>query len=197
MKILTKEEEEEHYRATVKGGIKGAVIGLGASLGASLVAQRYSRFYQHLTLPLKAFLVSSGTTAACIISAERAGLNYDRRRYGLYQPVKVPHQQLPTTRVVKDFISENRYSIVCGSWALCMAGSLAYTYRNKYLTFAQKVVQARMYAQALTIVMVLATAGLSMSSNQPKITVGSDQWKEIVAAEERKLNKIQEIKDHK
>ncbi|KAF0483166.1 mitochondrial hypoxia responsive domain containing protein [Gigaspora margarita] len=196
MKILTKEEEEEHYRATVKGGIKGAIIGLGVSLGVSLVAQRYSRFYQHLTLPIKAFLVSSGATAACITSAERAGLNYERRRYGFYQPVKEPHQQLPTTRVVKDFISENRYSIVCGSWALSMAGSLAYTYRNKYLTFAQKVVQARMYAQALTIVMVLATAGLSMSSNQPKITVGSDQWKEIVAAEERKMNKIQEIKDH-
>ncbi|CAG8768878.1 30314_t:CDS:2, partial [Gigaspora margarita] len=175
MKILTKEEEEEHYRATVKGGIKGAIIGLGVSLGVSLVAQRYSRFYQHLTLPIKAFLVSSGATAACITSAERAGLNYERRRYGFYQPVKEPHQQLPTTRVVKDFISENRYSIVCGSWAL---------------------IQARMYAQALTIVMVLATAGLSMSSNQPKITVGSDQWKEIVAAEERKMNKIQEIKDH-
>ncbi|CAG8631410.1 21229_t:CDS:2 [Dentiscutata erythropus] len=187
MKVLTKEEEEEHYRATVKGGLKGAVIGLGVSLGLSLVAQRYSPFYQKLTLPLKAFLVSY----------ERASLNYERKKYGYYQPVKELHQKLPTTQVVKDFISENRYGIVCGSWALCMAGSLAYTYRNKYLTFPQKLVQARMYAQALTIIMVLATAGLSMSPKQPKIPVGSDLWREMVDAEEIKMKHIQEIKDHK
>ena len=28
MKILTKEEEEAHYNATLKGGIKGGLIGL-------------------------------------------------------------------------------------------------------------------------------------------------------------------------
>ncbi|CAG8597681.1 11144_t:CDS:1, partial [Scutellospora calospora] len=61
-----------------------------------------------------------------------------------------------------------------------------------YLTLAQKVVQARMYAQALTIIMVLMTAGLSMSPKQPKkIPAGSDYWKEMVEAEERKMNKVQ------
>ncbi|CAG8581501.1 21956_t:CDS:2, partial [Racocetra persica] len=179
-----------HYHATVNGALKGAVLGLGVSLGVSLVAQRYSHFYQKLTLPLKAFLVSSGTSAVCIIGAERAGLNYERKRYGHYQPAKKLHQTDSTVQVAKEFISENRYSIVCGSWALCMAGSLTYTYRNKYLSFAQKVVHARMYAQALTILMVLATAGLSISSKEPKAIEGSDKWKEMVAAEERKMNKV-------
>jgi len=29
MKILTKEEEEAHYNATLRGGISGGLIGLG------------------------------------------------------------------------------------------------------------------------------------------------------------------------
>ncbi|CAG8664688.1 6416_t:CDS:2, partial [Scutellospora calospora] len=111
MKILTKEEEDEHNRVTLKGGLKGVMVGLGVSLGFSLVAQRYSHFYQKLTLPLKAFLVSSGATAACIISAERAGLNYEKKKYGYYQPIKDSHPTLSTTQIIKEFISENRYSI--------------------------------------------------------------------------------------
>ncbi|CAG8589938.1 14125_t:CDS:2 [Acaulospora morrowiae] len=191
MKILTQEEEEEHYNATIKGGIKGGAIGLGVALGLSFVAQRYSHFYRNLTLPLKTFLVTSGATATCIISAERAGLEYERQRYGYYKPVKHHAPGQSTTHAIKDYIAENRYSLVCGSWALSMAGSIAYISRNKYLTLSQKVVQARMMAQALTIVLILATAGVSMTDKrEQKAPPGSDQWKEIVAAEERKMNKV-------
>ncbi|CAG8451628.1 13190_t:CDS:2 [Acaulospora colombiana] len=185
MKILTQEEEE------VKGGLKGGAVGLCVSLGLSFVAQRYSQFYRNLTLPLKAFLVTSGATAACIISAERAGLNYERQKYGYYKPVIHHDPGRSALTVAKDFVSENRYSVVCGSWALAMVGSIAYTSRNKYLTVSQKVVQARMMAQALTIALILATAGLSMGDKRErKIPAGSYQWKEMVAAEERKMNKV-------
>jgi hypothetical protein len=48
------------------------------------------------------------------------------------------------------------------SWAASMAGALGYSFSNKYLTTQQKVVQARMYAQAVTIAVLMASAGLSV-----------------------------------
>ncbi|CAG8507104.1 1184_t:CDS:2 [Diversispora eburnea] len=182
MKVLTKQEEDEHYQATIKGGIKGGAIGLGVTLGLAVVANRYSRFFQGLTLPVKAFLVSS---------AEQAGLKYEREKYGHYEAPKHHDPQRSYTKAAKDFISDNRYSILCGSWVLSMAGSIAYTSKNRYLTLSQKVVQARMIAQALTLVMVLASAGVSMTDKrEAKLPAGSDQWKEMVAAEEKKMNQV-------
>jgi hypothetical protein len=192
MKILTEQEKQEHYKATIKGGIKGAEIGLGVTLVLTLVAQRYSPTFRKLTLPIKAFLVSSGTSAASIILAERAGLEYARKKHGYYEPVKqISSQDKTPLQKTKDFISENRYSIATSAWALSIAGSLAYSYNNKYLSLSQKVVQARMYAQALTIVLIAAAASISVTDKRkPRAPEGQDHWKDMVAAEERKINEI-------
>lgn len=49
-----------------------------------------------------------------------------------------------------------------------MVGALGYSFSNKYLTTQQKLVQARMYAQAVTIAVLMASAGIS-------IYVGDDE----------------------
>ena len=78
MKILTKEEEQEHYKyyildhglnaradlksVTLKGGILGGTIGLAiGGLGIYGAGIRYPAFRQ-LTLPLRAFLITSAGT---------------------------------------------------------------------------------------------------------------------------------------
>lgn len=43
-----------------------------------------------------------------------------------------------------------------------MVGALGYSFSNKYLTTQQKVVQARMYAQAVTIAVLMASATVSI-----------------------------------
>ena len=79
MKLITKEEEEAHYRcvallhisdvadgnsATLEGGCLGGLAGLGlGALGIAGASRRYSHI-RHLTLPLKAFLVTSSGTFA-------------------------------------------------------------------------------------------------------------------------------------
>lgn len=192
MKILSEQEKQEHYNATVKGGIKGAAIGLGLTLGLSLIAQRYFPTFRNSTIQLKAFLVSSGTTAGCIILAEQAGLNYEKKRYGHYELERpIPLKDETSLQKSRNFVSENRYSVLSSAWALSIIGSLAYTHKNRYLSLSQKVVQARMYAQALTIVLILAGAGISMTDKRkPSGPVGDDHWKDLVDAEERKINKI-------
>ena len=89
MKILTKEEEQAHYKCapikltifsevaadryseTLKGGALGGTIGLVLGVGGVFAAgARYPAFRQ-LTLPLRAFLCTSGATfgGTCIFSA--------------------------------------------------------------------------------------------------------------------------------
>lgn len=60
-------------------------------------------------------------------------------------------------------------SLILGfSWVASMVGALGYTFSSKYLTTQQKVVQARMYAQAATIAVLLASAGLSIYSGEDR-----------------------------
>ena len=48
-----------------------------------------------------------------------------------------------------------------------------------------------MYAQALTIVLILAAASLSVTDERkPRTPAGQDYWKDMVAAEEKKMNEI-------
>lgn len=62
MKIITKEEEREHYNATVRGGIGGGLAGLAlGGLGVALASRRYPAF-RSLSIPFRGFLITSTGT---------------------------------------------------------------------------------------------------------------------------------------
>lgn len=76
---------------------------------------------------------------------------------------KSPHEgTLSTKDRTLRFLNDNRWSIIAGSWAVTMVGALSYSFSNRYLTTQQKLVQARMYAQAITVAVLMASAGLSI-----------------------------------
>ena len=76
---------------------------------------------------------------------------------------------------LKELGRENRYGIIGGSWVLSMAVSLALVSRNRYLTGPQKLVQARVYAQGLTLAVFLATAGLEFQDANNK----QGRWEKV------------------
>jgi len=80
MKILTKEEEQQHWNATVQGGLFGGTMGvMGGAAGVILAQRRYPAF-RGLTVPFRAFLAVSAGTFAAIISADRASRSYEDDR---------------------------------------------------------------------------------------------------------------------
>ncbi|KAL9104885.1 MAG: hypothetical protein Q9163_000202 [Psora crenata] len=115
---------------------------------------------------------------------------------------------------------ENRYSIVGGSWVLSMALALGLTGRNPYLSTQQKLVQARVYAQGLTIAVLIASAAFEIGDRgkgegrwetvkvldpddpthqhmiEKKVHheryAGEDQWQDMVEAEENKIKAREE-----
>ena len=62
--LYREQEQKDHYNATLTGGILGGVGGLAiGGLGVYAASVRYPAFRQ-LTLPLRAFLITSSGTFA-------------------------------------------------------------------------------------------------------------------------------------
>ncbi|KAE8451152.1 hypothetical protein EG329_004824 [Mollisiaceae sp. DMI_Dod_QoI] len=222
MKILTKEEEAAHYNATVKGGLTGGLLGL--AVGGAAVYGAHLRFatFRHLTLPMKTFLVTSSGTFLSIIAADRASrkFEFDRDPQRQYRDratfdLEAVKENESAFQRFKDWGRENRYPIVTASWVASMGIALGLVGRNPYLTKAQKLVQARVYAQGLTLAILIATAAFEVGDaskgkgrwetvkiidpDDPEhkhliekrihheAYEGEDLWRDMVAAEERKM----------
>lgn len=182
MKILTKEEERAHYNATVKGGAIGGAVGLG--LGLAVVYAANARFHtiRNLTLPMKTFLVTSSATFASIIAADRASRNYENARDPSRQykdrastDAEAVRAQESTAQRLKDWGRENRYPIVTASWIASIGIAFAAVNRNPYLSKSQKLVQARVYAQGLTLAVLMATAAFEVGDANK----GRGRWETV------------------
>lgn len=174
MKILTKEQEQEHYNATLQGGILGTAAGLGVGLAGVGLGSRRFRFMRELTLPLKAFLVTSAGTFAGIVSADHYSRAFEAQRNPKqreYDERRARDREAEVasktfTQRAMEFGKKERYKIVVGSWVASMFAAFAIVNRNKYLTGQQKLVQARVYAQFLTLGVLVASAAFEISDSR-------------------------------
>lgn len=223
MKVLTKEEEDAHYHATVKGGTIGGVIGTAiGAVGVMAASRRYAGF-RALTVPFRAFLVASSGSFVAVIAADRASAAYDiehtpekmaqikrnREREELMDSNKTALQR------AKEWAGENRYPMLFGFWIASMAGSWILVQRSP-MSGSQKLVQARMYAQGLTLTALLTSFAIEgnditkgkgrwetirvIDPTDPEHKriiekkihheryAGEDQWREMIEAEEQRIN---------
>ena len=174
MKILTKQQEQEHYYATLRGGTIGGVAGLAlGGLGVVAASNRY-HFFRNLTLPLKAFLITSSGTFAGIVAADHSSRAFEQERNPIDREFKERERQNREAEVAgktftqraMDWGKKERYKIVGVSWIASMATAFSLVNRNKYLTGAQKLVQARVYAQFLTLGVLVASAAFEISDSR-------------------------------
>lgn len=136
--------------------------------------QSPSLFFAHAILNTNAF--------AAVIAADRASARYDlmhnpeklreaeraKERATLYEQHKSPMQR------AKDWAEENRYPIIFGFWVLSLGGSFLLVKRQP-LSASQKLVQARMYAQGLTLGVLLASFAFEAND----ATKGKGRWETI------------------
>ncbi|KAK6860200.1 hypothetical protein PG990_012500 [Apiospora arundinis] len=222
MKVVSQEEEAAHYNSVLKGGSIGGGLGLGLGLlGVIGASKRYPAF-RGLTLPFRSFLVTSTATFGAMVNAERYSIEFQKHNNPMNFYVdeatkanQIADQQKTTAERLNDWGRENRYSIVFFSWLASMGLAGAMVGRNKYLSTSQKLVQARVYAQGLTLAVLIATAAFETADarsgqgrwetvkildpddpEHKKIIEkrvhkeeyeGQDLWMDMVAAEERRL----------
>jgi len=196
MKFATPEELAEHQKATIRGAIEGVLGGLAISLPASYYFQRTSQYYRALPPHLKALGVVLIVGPTFAIQAERRGVEYDKSTWTGAGALELEREErvaqsrwnsLGSQEKLKDWAIRNQYKIILGSWAASMAVAGAIVFRNKYQTVPQKIVQARMWAQGLTIG-ILIGAGVLTHSQRAEAAAHPQQvdhsWANIIEEEE-------------
>lgn len=188
MKILTADEIEAHSHHTLVGGAKGCLAGLIVSgMIFKLVPRRYPRLDpKRLTYSIRTALFITPPTFLTAISAELASNEFDEAMYGSGAESRDALEEyrrwkeLSLTQKLREGVSNNRYQIIMGAWAASMWGSWHFVNRDKIMTTAQKAVQARMYAQFLTVGLLLASVGLSVYERKhnpdPEQTREDKRW---------------------
>jgi hypothetical protein len=226
MKVMSPEEEKAHYNQVLKGGFIGGTAGLAAGIGGVMIASRRYPAFRHLTLPFRAFLITSTGTFGAIINADRFSMAFQKAKdpKANYQDASQRAQQIvreneSAYKRFMDWGRENRYSIVFASWVASMGIAMALVSRAPMST-SQKVVQARVYAQGLTLAVLIVSAAFEVNDvkkgegrwetvmvldpNDPEHKhliekkvhkeeyEGQDLWMDMVEAEEKRLKAKQE-----
>jgi hypothetical protein len=208
------------FSAVVRGGTVGGILGLaGGFAGVAFASRRYHTI-RSLTLPMKAFLVTSTGTFFGIISADHASRSYEAARNQDLQWLENREERLRREELAQmsfkdrvfSWAREEKYKIIGVTWIASIVGSFVLVGRNPYLTGQQKIVQARVYAQGLTLAVMCASAAFEIhdqrkgqgileaakkgrgaskeaAQQQPhhERYEGEDLWKDMVAAEEQKM----------
>ena len=182
MKLITPEEEKAHYNAVITGGAIGGAVGLGVGWAGAIWASRRYAAFRSLTLPFKVFLVSGAGTFGAIIEADRWSMDFQKKRDpdASYRSedqklLEQARASLSADQQLLMLARENRYTIVGLTWLMGMVTSLSMVGRSKYLSAAQKVVQARVYAQGMTLAVLVATAALELSDAKS----GRGRWETV------------------
>jgi len=208
MKIATKEEQDAQMRATIIGGAKGFAGGLGVALPASYLLNRRVPYYRALPPSLKAFGVILIAVPSFVINAEHAGLKYEKEHWTDAGKEEMDTQQareqhrwesLSLTQKIRDTAARHEYGFIGTAWAATMVGAFGWIMRDPYQTLPQKIVQARMWAQGLTIGILIAAGALTHAKRAKEVDeyghrhIEPDHsWRDIVAQEERHTKEQQQ-----
>ncbi|PCH41528.1 hypothetical protein WOLCODRAFT_137446 [Wolfiporia cocos MD-104 SS10] len=201
MKVVSKEEQAAQMRATIQGGATGLASGLAVALPTSYVLNKRWGYYRALPPSLKAFGVILVAVPAFVISAEHAGLRYEKEHWTDIGKHELDAQQaraqarweaMSLGQKARDVAARHEYGIIGGAWAASMLGAFGWIMRDPYQTLPQKIVQARMWAQGLTIGVLIAAGALTHARRAREVDelghrhVEPDHsWRDIVAQEER------------
>ncbi|TFY72983.1 hypothetical protein EVG20_g11 [Dentipellis fragilis] len=202
MKVNVSQEELEGLdRASLRGAIEGIVGGLAISVPASYYLHRNWGAYRRLPLSLKALGVVLIVGPTFAIQTERRGLEYDEAHHwhgasknflDMEKEKEESHwETLSTSDKVRKWATDNQYKVILGSWAISMAIAAGIIMRDKHQSTSQKVVQARMWAQGLTIGVLVGAGVLTHSQREEaaKHPHVDHSWRQLLEAEAREEQK--------
>ncbi|KAK9319544.1 hypothetical protein V1517DRAFT_332121 [Lipomyces orientalis] len=162
-------EQRAAYEDRMKyiGFFKGATLGASVGLGFNYLAKmRFPVVYKSVTFRVAAFMIPF--IGLSRVGADRELSHAIYRERGVYQRAQEEEAQfskLSAGDKIKDFAFKNRLSLIFGAWIASLGASGYMVSRDKLMTRSQKIVQARMYAQGLTLLLVIATAIATMTNN--------------------------------
>ncbi|KAK9468330.1 hypothetical protein V1512DRAFT_259243 [Lipomyces arxii] len=155
-------EQRKEYETSRKyvGFGKGALAGVAVGLGLNLLARsRFPVVYQ--STAFKAAIVTIPVAGLSRVGADHELSHAIYRERGVYEKMQeseIDYSKLSTVDKLKTFGTQHRLGLAIGAWLGSLGGSGYLVWRDKLMTPAQKIVQARMYAQGFTLAMIIIAA---------------------------------------
>jgi len=176
MKVDVTEQDWKHLDAVVwRGALEGALTSAAVAIPSFYYLHRRSAWYRSLPFSLRVAGVVMVVAPMTSIQAERRSLAFERARWSdsgkmeldrAAADEKAKFDALSTTDKALDWALRHQYSLILGSWALSMAVAGSIVAKDRYMTLPQKAVQARMWAQGLTIGVLVAAGALTHKNRQ-------------------------------
>ncbi|KDN51648.1 hypothetical protein RSAG8_00194, partial [Rhizoctonia solani AG-8 WAC10335] len=198
MKLITKQQQEEAAKNTMVGLFKGMVLGLGLAYPALHFASKRFPTIRAIPPVQRGWLLLISSLGVGMTNAELSYEAYLKSQWhGRTAEILRKEQEEEAAGIqalslqgrALHWAKENRFSIIGMSWvsAMAISGGLVFA-RNRGVPFSQKIVQVRMYAQGVTIAVLLASAGLSAIhiadedalEKSEKLRAPGEAWKHMI-----------------
>lgn len=193
MKIIDREEKEAHASYIAAEGLKGLFYGSVLSVGLfAYLKTRHPARFKHFNTSIKTCILVMPTISLGAFYADQGSVEFDRKLHSSSHSEKVVLQEFRAwkkmliSEQIFSSLSNNKYKFIFSSWLASMYGSWVYVNRDKIMTPTQKLVQARMYAQAITILLLLSTLVLAMKEEEILKTKPAPipEWKKVLMAKD-------------
>lgn len=163
------EKRQNQYDVSVWAAARGFAFGtVGSALGLALAQPRVATV-RTLPTSIKITTVILSGMACGVANAERAGIAYDHSQFNdssaqiqrrLQELRDDRWSQLSAYDRTLAWAKFHKFKVVIGSWLGSMGASWLYI-QSQPLSFSQKIVQARVWAQGLTLASLLIMAGVT------------------------------------
>jgi len=186
---------------TFRGAVEGIAAGLAISLPGSWLLHKRVPSYRTLPISLKALGVILVVGPCYAIQAERRGLEYEMSTWegaGKDLLEEEEHaerkrwESLSTKGKIGDWAIRHQYSLILGSWAASMGVAAAIIMKDRHQTTSQKIVQARMWAQGLTIGVLIAAGILTHQARSEAAAHRpiDHSWSQLIDEQQREKERI-------
>lgn len=188
--------------AAIRGGIEGTVMGTAVTIPSFYILHRQWPYFRSLPLQVKALAAIIVILPTTAIRAEHRMIDYERSHWDgadKYAVERRAHEErlrwgsLSVKDKFADWTARHQLSFVVGSWALAMAISGAIIMRDPHLPVRHKVVQARVWAQGLTLGVIIATGALTHSQRAKAAQMrkhGDNSWEDVLDDQQRKVRAV-------
>jgi len=200
MKPMTPEMLEAHHNATVRGMTEGFVAsGLLAGAGFWGLNRKWANF-RTLPTTLKTLLAVCVILPVMTLQGERRGTEYDMTNWegeiGMSLVSKEDHDldarwdEMSLSSKIGNWAQRHEWTLILSSWAGSLGIASAIISRNKFQTFPQKIVQARMWAQGLTVGILIAAGALQGVKRRTAVEQVDHSWKTILSEQKDRDDKL-------
>ncbi|RCK65954.1 Respiratory supercomplex factor 2, mitochondrial [Candida viswanathii] len=189
MKLISEQEALEHKQHIFKQCYKGCVVGTVVGLGLVLYMKfKQSVKYNSYNWTIKACMVGMPVIGCATFASLRGSARFFDSRYRAdhlsnEKRYKKEHlEELSVSEKIIYKLNQHKYEVVVGAWAGCLYASWRIINRDLLLTRTQKLVQARVLAQAFALGILLSTIYLSMKEVelQKKLPRASPNWEKVL-----------------